>query len=221
MLRLVVGNLNYSSWSMRPWLALERAGAAYKTLTIRLFEDPEWRRKVLGFSGAGKVPILVDGSSTIHESLAICEYIAEIHPEAKLWPEDRALRARARAVSTEMATSFAALRSEMPANLRGRRVRPLELGPEARRDVERIEEIWTASLSTSSGAFLFGDFSIADCFYFPVATRFRTYGVAVSEPARAYMEALFATEMAKKLEGLALAEPALDRYDRFLETGES
>ena len=110
MLRLVVGPLNYSSWSMRPWLVLHHAGAAVKTHEIPLFVGPDWQEQVLSFSGAGKVPVLVDKNLSIHESLAICEYVAELHPEAQLWPADRGLRARGRAISAEMASSFGALR---------------------------------------------------------------------------------------------------------------
>src|SRR6188768_3142212 len=101
MLRLVCANLNYSSWSMRPWLALMHAGLPFKTHDVGLKTQPDWRERILAFSGAGKVPILVDGSLSIHESLAICEYVAELAPAAKLWPQDAQLRARGRAISCE------------------------------------------------------------------------------------------------------------------------
>jgi glutathione S-transferase len=215
MLRLIVTNLNYSSWSVRAWLALEQAGAPFKTLDVRMFVDETWREKVLQFSGAGKVPVLVDGNLTIHESLAICEYIAELFPGAQLWPEDRALRARARAISCEMHAGFGALRSAMPMNLRAR-AKKTPMNSEIQTDISRIEEIVDASLATSNGDFLFGDFTIADCMYFPVVSRFRTYGVGVGPATARYSAALFAHPLVRKLEALAVQTEPMPRYDALL-----
>ena len=120
MLRLVYGNLNYSSWSIRPWLALKHAGLEFRGHDIGLKTAEGWKDRILSFSGAGYVPILVDGSLSIHESLAICEYVAELAPSARLWPEDAKLRARGRAIACEMHSGFSHLRHAMDMNLRGR-----------------------------------------------------------------------------------------------------
>lgn len=215
MLRLVCGNLNYSSWSVRPWLALKHAGLAFHTHDIGLKTEEGWKDRILGFSGAGRVPILVDGSLSIHESLAICEYVAELAPAAQLWPEDAKLRARGRAISCEMHSGFGALRSSMDMNLRAR-TKHTPKSPEIDADVARVLDIWRASLESSGGPFLLGQFSIADCMFFPVATRFRTYGVALPEYAQAYREALFALPFVKELEALAQATPAIPEYDAAL-----
>src|SRR6478609_8418590 len=140
MMRLVVANLNYSSWSMRAWLALRHAQLQFKTHDVGLKTKEGWKETILQFSGAGQVPILVDGSLSVHESLAICEYVAELAPEAQLWPEDRALRARGRAISSEMHSGFSALRSQMPCNVRGR-ARATPSSPRLDADIARIQDI--------------------------------------------------------------------------------
>jgi glutathione S-transferase len=212
MLRLVCANLNYSSWSVRPWLALKRAGLAFKTHDVGMRTQDGWRDRILAFSGAGKVPILVDGSLSIHESLAICEYVAELAPAAQLWPEDAKLRARGRAISCEMHSGFAALRRRLGMNLRARTPHTPK-SPEIDADIARVLDIWRASLSSSGGPFLLGAFSIADCMFFPVATRFRTYGVQLPEDAQAYSAALFALPQARELEEIAQGTPAIPEYD--------
>ncbi len=215
MLRLVVGNLNYSSWSVRPWLALERAGLEFRTHDVGLKTRDDYKQRILSFSGAGQVPVLVDGSLSIHESLAICEYVAELAPAARLWPEDAQLRARGRAIACEMHSGFASLRAAMSMNLRAV-ARHTPKGPAIDADIARILEIWRASLATN-GPFLLGEFSIADCMFFPVAARFRTYGVALPDFARAYSAALFELPFVQKLEQLAAAQPPIPEYDRALE----
>ena len=215
MLRLVCANLNYSSWSMRAWLALKQAGAEFKTHDVGLKTTPDWKDKITSFSGAGKVPILVDGPLSIHESLAICEYVAELHPAAKLWPEDSKLRARGRAISCEMLSSFSHLRNRMPCNLRGRAI-TTPSGPEIDAEVARVSDIWRASLESSGGPFVLGDFSIADCMFFPVATRFRTYGVALTDTAARYSQALFAHPHVQTLEALSKDAPPIAEYDAAL-----
>ncbi len=212
MLRLVCGNLNYSSWSVRPWVALTHAGAEFKTHDVGLRTAEGWKDRILGFSGAGKVPVLVDGSLSVHESLAICEYIAELYPAAKLWPEDRKLRARGRAISCEMLSSFSALRQHLPMNLRARRA-STPSAPGVAQDIDRILSIWDASLGSSGGPFLLGDFSIADCMYFPVVTRFRTYAVPLGAATAAYSERIFASPFYAELERLALAAPPIPEYE--------
>jgi glutathione S-transferase len=215
MLRLVCGNLNYSSWSIRPWLALKHAGLEFRAHDIGLKTNDGWRDRILAFSGAGLVPILVDGTLSIHESLAICEYVAELAPEARLWPQDRKLRARGRAIACEMHSGFPHLRAAMSMNLRGV-ARHTPKSPAIDADIARVLDIWQASLS-EGGRFLLGDFSIADCMYFPVASRFRTYGVALPDFARAYSSALFELPFVQELQQLAASQPAIPEYDRSLE----
>ncbi|MBK6576817.1 MAG: glutathione S-transferase [Sandaracinaceae bacterium] len=216
MLRLVVGPLNYSSWSMRPWLVLHHSGLPFKTHEIGLFVEPGWQEQVLSFSGAGKVPVLVDKNLSVHESLAICEYIAELAPEARLWPEDRALRARGRAISAEMASSFGSLRNEMTANIRGRRATPRAPSADAQRDIDRVFDIWRASLATSPGPFLLGDFSVADAMYYPVLTRFRTYGVPLPAEVAPWAERMEAHPSVVALVAEAQKSVAIPKYDALL-----
>jgi glutathione S-transferase len=213
MLRLVCGNLNYSSWSVRAWLALRHSGLSFKLHDIGLKTKDDWKERILAFSGAGKVPVLVDGSLSVHESLAIAEYVAELEPSARLWPEDRGLRARGRAISCEMLSSFSTLRSRMPMNLRGR-AESTPRGFDVDVEVARVLDIWSASLTSSGGPFLLGaELSIADCMYFPVAARFRTYGVRLEGAAAAYSQALFALPIVLELEQLARATPVIPEYD--------
>lgn len=216
MMRLVIAPLNYSSWSVRAWLALDHAGAEPKIHEIALYVDPGWREKVLQFSGAGKVPVLVDGNLSIHEALAICEYAAERFPKAHLWPEDPRLRARARAVSAEMSANFHHIRNEMPMNFRGR-ARAFSPTSETAAEIDRVFDIWNASLSTSHGPFLFGDFSIADCMYAPVLSRFRTYGIPLSEQVDAWASAMWSHPSLVKWAALAEQSVAIPDYDSVLE----
>jgi len=187
---LVVGNKNYSSWSLRPWLALVHAGASFDEVMIPLYEAGS-KEKILAYSPAGKVPALVVGDLVIWDSLAICEYVAETFPDAKLWPEDSKARAVARSVSAEMHSAFAALRRELSMDLRARIDKTWSAEAEA--DIRRIEKSWEACRATygAGGPFLFGAFSIADCMYAPVVGRFTTYGVSVGPVAKAYMDAIW------------------------------
>jgi glutathione S-transferase len=214
-MKLVIASLNYSSWSVRAFLALDHSGASFTTHEIKLKVDPDWKEQILRFSGAGNVPILVDGSLSVHEALAICEYVAELHPEAKLWPDDIALRARARAICCEMASSFAAVRNEMPMNVRARTTRyvPSEA---AEREVARVFDIWEASLESSGGPFLFGRFGIADCMYAPMLARFRTYGVDLSASAARYAEAMWEQPSVAKWAALAQDATTISVYDEMV-----
>lgn len=215
MLRLVCGNLNYSSWSVRPWLALKHAGLPFRIHDVGMKTEPDWQDRILAFSGAGKVPVLVDGSLSIHESLAICEYVAELAPQARLWPQDLKLRARGRAIACEMHSGFAPLRQTMGMNVRARsKSTPQSAAVE--RDISRVLDIWRASLASGDGPFLLGDFSIADCMFFPVVTRFRTYGVALPDYAAAYSARIFELPFVQELEELARATPAIAEYDAAL-----
>lgn len=214
-MRLVTAPLNYSSWSVRAWLALDHAGADFKTHEIALHVDPNWRDEVLRFSGAGKVPVLIDGSLSVHEALAICEYVAERFTDARLWPEDPQLRARARAISAEMSSNFISIRNEMPMNFRGR-ASAFTPSDATSAEVARVLDIWEASLATTSGPFLFGDFSIADCMYVPVVSRFRTYGVELSGATREWAAALWSHPSVARWTELAEQSIAIPKYDAVL-----
>jgi glutathione S-transferase len=189
-LHLVVGNKNYSSWSFRPWLAMKVAGIAFEE-TVISFDAPDFKSRVTALSGAGKVPVLIDGEARIWESLAILEYLAEKFPAASLWPRSAAARAHARAAASEMHAGFVALRRQTPMNVR-RPVRRRALDLEAVADVARIDALWNECRARfgSSGPFLYGAFSAADAMYAPVIWRFHTYGIEVSAAARDYMGAI-------------------------------
>ena len=188
-LKLVIGNKNYSSWSMRPWLALRANNIPFEEIFIPLYTGAADKQRILGFSHAGKVPILVDGNITVWDSLAIMEYVAERFPEKRLWPEDLAPRAHARAISAEMHSGFAALRNECGMNLH-RSPRAIELSDEARANIARIEEIWADCSKRYGGPFLFGRFGAADAMFAPVVHRFRTYAIEVNKQTRAYMDTM-------------------------------
>jgi glutathione S-transferase len=191
-LHLVIGNKNYSSWSFRPWLAMKVAGIAFEETVISL-DAPEFKSRLAPLSGAGKVPVLIDGDTHVWESLAILEYLAETFPAASLWPQHPAARAHARAVASEMHAGFASLRRQLPMNIR-RPVLPRPLDADAARDVARIDAIWSECRSRfgTGGPFLYGAFGVADAMYAPVVWRFHTYAVEVSATARTYMRALTA-----------------------------
>jgi len=184
----VIGNKNYSSWSMRPWLAMRVSAIDFEEICIPLYE-PESRSKILKYSPAGKVPVLIDAGTSTWESLAILEYLAERFAEKKLWPAGPGQRARARSVCTEMHAGFPALRANLCMNLR-RTFATHSTAPEVLADVSRVQEIWSECLAESGGPFLFGAFGNADAMYAPVVTRFLTYSVAVNETSRRYMSAV-------------------------------
>ena len=188
-LTLVIGNKNYSSWSMRPWLALRANDIPFEEIFIPLYTGATDKQRILDVSPAGKVPILIDGDVTVWDSLAIIEYLAEKFPEKKLWPEDRAARARARAISAEMHSGFVALRNECGMNLH-RKVGAVALSDDARDNAVRVQEIWTECLERHGGPFLFGAFGGADAMYAPVVHRFHTYAIDVTPAARGYMDAM-------------------------------
>ena len=188
-LKLVIGNKNYSSWSMRPWLALRASAIAFDETVIPLYTGAADKQRILDVSSAGKVPILIDGDVTVWDSLAIIEYLAEKFPDKKLWPADRAARAHARAVSAEMHSGFAALRNECGMNLH-RPVGAVALSQDARDNIVRVQEIWSDCLKRYGGPFLFGGFGGADAMYAPVVHRFRTFAIEVTPDVRSYMETM-------------------------------
>jgi len=181
-MQLVIGNKNYSSWSLRPWIAMKVLGIAFDEVRIPLYQ-PGSKERILGYSPAGKVPILRDGDTVVWDSLAILEYLAERHPH--LWPADRAQRAKARSISAEMHSGFAKLREHMSMNTR-KRYPGKGRTPEVLADIARIDAIW----SEAKGPFLFGNFTAADAMYAPVVLRFRTYGVEVRK--KSYFDAMLA-----------------------------
>jgi glutathione S-transferase len=188
-LKLVLANKTYSSWSMRPWLALTHHQIPFEEVTI-LLGRPESKSQILQYSPAGKVPILIDGDATIWETLAILEHLNERFPATQLWPKERMARAHARAVATEMHGGFAALRQHCPMNLRRRKKRALT--PEVEADMKRITEIWRGARERfgAGGEFLFGAFSAADCMYAPVTTRVVSYEIDVDPVSAAYVASI-------------------------------
>ena len=176
-LALLIGNKNYSSWSLRPWVALRHSGLAFDETVVKL-NTPEFAPKVKDWSPAGRVPVLRHGARHVWDSLAICEYLAETFPEKKLWPRDSGERALARAISAEMHSGFQNLRGQMPMNVRAKG-RKVPRTPELEADIARVKSLWADCRKAASvrGPFLFGEFTIADAMYAPVAFRFQTYGV--------------------------------------------
>jgi glutathione S-transferase len=194
---LIVGTRNWSSWSLRPFLALSATGVPFETVDIRLRhkESPTTREQILKYSPAGKVPVLKieeNGKTlTVWDSLAICETIAERHPEAGLWPSDANTRAIARSYSCEMHSGFPDVRDQLTMDF-VRNKPPPELREDTQKQIARIITAWEEALSTYKGDYLFGKFSVADCMYAPVVSRFETYGVTVPDRSRAYMDRIIA-----------------------------
>src|SRR6266704_1453109 len=208
MLKLVIGNKNYSSWSMRPWLALRANNIPFEEIFVPLYtENKADKERLLSFSGAGKVPALVDGDVTVWDSLAIIEYLAEKFPQSALWPEDRAVRAHARSISAEMHSGFMALRNACGMNLH-RPVGAIALSADARANVARIEQIWIECRERygTSGPFLFGTFGGADAMFAPVVHRFRSYAIEVTPEARDYMNAMMSLPAFQEWTTAGLAE---------------
>jgi glutathione S-transferase len=206
-LKLILGNKNYSSWSLRPWIAMKVANIAFDEEVIPLYESGS-REAILAYSPAGKVPILIDDGVPIWESLAILDYLAEKFPKAQFWPADPKARAHARAISAEMHAGFSALRRHCPMNMR-RMNRKRELTPEAADDVLRIEQLWIDCRARfgQSGPFLFGAFSAADAMYAPVVSRFASYAIGVAAVAEAYMDAIQKLPAWEQWRNAGVAEP--------------
>jgi glutathione S-transferase len=205
-LKLIIGNKNYSSWSLRPWLAMKVANIPFEEEVISL-DAGDFKTRLGRFSGSGKVPVLADENTHVWESLAILEYLAEKFPDARLWPDEPATRARARAIACEMHAGFVPLRRHLPMNMR-RPVLRRELDAETQTDVQRIEAIWTDCRTKFAvrGAFLFGAFGAADAMYAPVVSRLHTYDVTVGAMCRAYMEAVMALPAWSEWRAAALDE---------------
>jgi glutathione S-transferase len=214
-LKLVIGNKNYSSWSMRPWLALRANDIAFDEVFIPLYTGAADKARILDFTHSGKVPALIDGDITIWDSLSIIEYVAERFPETRLWPEDRARRAHARSISAEMHSGFAALRNECGMNLH-RPIRAIALSADAEANVARIQQIWIECRKRHgrTGPFLFGSFGGADAMFAPVVHRFRTYAIPVAPEAQAYMDTMLSLPAFQEWTRAGLAETLLiDRLE--------
>jgi len=210
-LTLVIGNKNYSSWSMRPWIALRGAAIEFRERMLK-FDSQDWRDHIGRLSPSGMVPVLWEGEPgagfATWDTLAIIERAHELFPAAGVWPKEAQARARARSICAEMHAGFRALRAAMPVNIRGRY--PGEgMNPEVAKDIERIASLWTATRKdfARGGPYLCGAFSAADAYYAPVATRFRTYGVDLARfgddgTAQTYANALLSMpQMAAWTEG--------------------
>lgn len=206
-LTLVIGNKNYSSWSLRAWLFLQHVGVSFKEVRIPLFMDTT-QAQLAKYSPSRLVPILIADKMTIWDSLAICEYIAETHQQG--WPESSLSRAQARSVAAEMHSGFMALRSEMPMNCRARRV-GVEPSAVCQANIERILSVWESCRRNYSqdGPWLFGKFSIADAMYAPVASRFATYGVSLPQIAQDYISTIFEHPGMQEWLKAAEAEPEI------------
>jgi glutathione S-transferase len=206
---IYIGNKNYSSWSLRGWLMLKHTGAAFEEVLIPLSE-PSTRATILRHSPSGKVPALRHGDQLVWDSLAIGEYLAELYPSTRLWPEEMKARSLARAVSAEMHAGFAPLRTHLPMNMRSS-FPERGVTPEAQADINRITALWRDCRSRfgAGGEFLFGHFSIADAMYAPVVSRFRTYKIALEEEAQRYADAIWALPALQEWLAAARNEPMI------------
>ncbi|SHE80386.1 glutathione S-transferase [Marinomonas polaris DSM 16579] len=190
-MKLIIGNKNYSSWSLRGWLALKAFNIPFEEIKLSLFSD-EFHSELAKHSPVGKVPVLVDNDLSVWDSLAICEYINETYLDGKGWPEDKKNRAVARSVVADMHSGLFGIRNEMPMNCRAKR--RVELSDNAKKEVANLDNIWSdlRAKNTQNGDYLFGTFSLADVFFAPVIFRFSTYGIKLSDAASAYYTTMLA-----------------------------
>jgi glutathione S-transferase len=219
-LKLAIANKNYSSWSMRPWVLLTQAGIAFEEIQLRFGEDDRGNLLVLGiepYSSARTVPVLMVDGQPVWDSLAICETLAELFPEKRLWPVDARARQVARSVCAEMHSGFRALRGAMPMNIRSS-LPGKGMSPEVQKDVDRVVEIWRSCRERfgQGGEMLFGQFSIADAYFAPVTMRLKTYAVKVPEDAERYAAAVRALPGVRKWIDAAASDtefvPAVEPY---------
>lgn len=213
---LVIGNKNYSSWSLRPWVLMKHSGIAFNEIRLPL-STPEWQEQIHHYSPSGKVPVLLDGDLRVWDSLAICEYLAEKFPDKSLWPKNGAARAMARSVSAEMHSGFADLREHMSMNCRGR-FPGRGITETVSKDIQRIVTIWDDCLRRyeAQGDFLFGQFSIADAMFAPVCLRFITYDVALEGLSSAYLHKICNLPAIQEWVSDARAEPeTIERYEMY------
>jgi glutathione S-transferase len=217
-MKLIIGNRNYSSWSLRGWLAVKQSGLAFEEAVVPLYAG-NWgarQRQADLAPSAGKVPVLWDDETVVWDSLAILDYLADKVGRDRFWPRDATARGLARAMVAEMHSGYAALRSQCPQNIRAR-IEGFEIAPEVRADVVRILTLWAEARARfgRGGPFLFGAFSAADIFYAPIVGRFITYGIPVPGFAMAYMEALWEHEWMQAWIEAAENEPwVIDKFER-------
>ena len=204
-MKLLIGNRNYSTWSLRPWLVLKHFEIPFEDEVVQLSGEG-FREYLATRSPTGKVPVLFDGDLVIPETIAIIEYLADLHPDKPIWPADIRQRAVARAAAAEMHSAFQSLRSHAPMNLRASHPGKVSMDSVAR-DLHRLETLWGDLLASSGGPYLFGAFTAADAMFAPVATRVRTYGLPVSDMLGAYVEAIYSLPAFQEWLGLALHEP--------------
>ncbi|AKJ27255.1 glutathione S-transferase family protein [Caldimonas brevitalea] len=219
-MQLYIGNKNYSSWSLRPWLLLTHAGIPFEEVKLRLSVQPEsaFKQTLARVSPVGKVPVLVeDDGYAIWDSLAICEYVAERFPERQLWPADVRLRARARSICAEMHNGFGALREHLPMNVELRMpeigAKVLATQPDVARDLARLVQMWSELLDTHGGPFLFGRFSVADAYFAPICSRLHSYAVEVPPRIATYVEHILGLPAMQAWTEAALAEADFIDFD--------
>jgi glutathione S-transferase len=205
-LTLIIGNKNYSSWSLRPWIAMKVAGIPFEERVIPLYE-PGSADEIKKYSPTGKVPVLIDGDQHVWESVAILEHLADKFPDKHLWPHDPRARSHARVIASEMHAGFQPLRKACPMNM-WLPPKPRAQTPEVIDNAQRIDALWTDCRARfgKGGPFLFGAFGAADAMYAPVVSRFHTYGLNVSHDARAYMDAVMALPAWRQWYDAALKE---------------
>ncbi len=213
MLKLYVGNKNYSSWSMRPWVAMTQTGIDFEEVYVRFDSfsaDSQFKQRMASINPVGKVPVLRDGDLSVWDTLAIGEYLAESFPEKQLWPSDKVARARARSVCAEMHSGFSGLRSHCPMNIEAALPNRGALiwrdHASVRADVQRIVDMWTELLQIYGGPMLFGTFTLADAYFAPVVMRLHTYALPVPAVISAYMDRVQALPGVKAWVQAALAE---------------
>lgn len=204
-MKLLIGNRNYSTWSLRPWLVLRHFEIPFDDEVLPL-SGSGWRENLAARSPTAKVPVLLDGDLVVPETIAIIEYLADCFPDRAIWPADRTDRALARAAAAEMHGGFSALRTHAPMNLRASHPGKVDLDA-VRKDLHRIETLWGGLLASSGGPYLFGAFSAADAMFAPLATRLRTYDLPVSDTAGRYVEAIYALSAFQDWLSMALQEP--------------
>lgn len=204
-MKLLIGNRNYSTWSLRPWLVLKHFEIPFEDEVLQL-SGTGWRENLAARSPTGKVPVLLDDELVVPETLAIIEYLADLYPNKAIWPEDRKDRALARAAASEMHAGFPGLRNHAPMNLRASHPGKVDLDA-VRKDLHRVEQLWGGLLAKSDGPYLFGAFCAADAMFAPLATRLRTYDLPVSDVAGRYVEAIYALPAFQDWLAQALQEP--------------
>ncbi|MGB0897996.1 MAG: glutathione S-transferase family protein [Psychrobium sp.] len=202
-MKLVIGNKNYSTWSLRPWLLMTHFSVNF-TEQLESLAPEKLSERLAQYSDSKKVPVLINKELSVWDSLAICEYVNEQCLAGRGWPKDPAQRAIARSVSAQMHSGFGAIRNEMPMNIRAKR--RVELSEEAKNEINQMQLLWHRLLQNSGGPWLFGEFSIADCMYIPVILRFETYGISLLPSTMQYRDTVFTNEAVKQWVDSALQE---------------